>query len=387
MIKSTLLSALLLLGVYCAKAQSTFSVTATGTNSTIDAAITYTTNIWTQYLNSAIPIKVNVVYTNLTGAGPLAVTFPNGEKDFSGAPKTGTWYSTCLANSIAGIELNPGEFDMDIYVNSAVDYYFGTDGNPGINQYDFVSVFLHEIAHGLGALSLTKIDAGIGSFGLLDSSSTAPFTASFPFPQLNGLPSVWDSFLINGSGQLIADTLIFTNVSNVLGSEFESDDLYFSGPSATVVNGGSTPKIFAPNTYESGSSLQHFDEASFPNPSGNSLLTPYFFNAEVEHDPGDLLMAALTDIGWSTVSVGVSEMNELSIVAYPNPVENVVQFKWNQHNNETVLLHLYSSNGKLLRSVSMSSPLQVDMSEMATGIYIYKAILKGAAISGILQKR
>jgi hypothetical protein len=98
-------------------------------------------------------------------------------------------------------------------------------------------------------------------------------------------------------------------------------------------------------------------------------------------------MAALTDIGWSTVSVGVSEMNELSIVAYPNPVENVVQFKWNQHNNETVLLHLYSSNGKLLRSVSMSSPLQVDMSEMATGIYIYKAILKGAAISGILQKR
>jgi hypothetical protein len=387
MIKSTLLSALLLLGVYCAKAQSAFSVTATGTNSTIDAAITYTTNIWTQYLNSAIPIKVNVVYTNLTGAGPLAVTFPNGEKDFSGAPKTGIWYSTCLANSIAGVELNPGEFDMDIYVNSAVDYYFGTDGNPGINQYDFVSVFLHEIAHGLGALSLTKIDAGIGSFGLLDSSSTAPFTASFPFPQLNGLPSVWDSFLINGSGQLIADTLIFTNVSNMLGSEFESDDLYFSGPSATVVNGGSTPKIFAPTTYESGSSLQHFDEASFPNPSGNSLLTPYFFNAEVEHDPGDLLMAALIDIGWSTVNVGISEIADLLVVAYPNPVENVVRFKINLQTSEPILFRLYDSSGKVVSSFSTTSSKELNMNEFAAGIYIYQANCNGAVTSGILQKR
>jgi len=387
MIKSTLFSMLLLLGAYSATAQASFSVTATGTNPTIDSAISYTTDIWSQYLTSSVPIKVNVVYTNMTGAGPLAVTFPNGEKDFAGAPRTGVWYATCLANSIAGIELNPGEFDMDIYVNSAVDYYFGTDGNPGVSQYDFVSIFLHEIAHGLGTASLSKIDAGIGSFGLLDSSSTAPLVASFPFPQLNGLPSIWDSFLINGSGQLIADTLIFANLTTALGSEFESDDLFFSGPSATIVNGGSAPKIFAPTTYESGSSLQHFDEASFPNPSGNSLLTPYFFNGEVEHNPGDLLMGALTDIGWSTVNVGVSEIDAISVMAYPNPVENMVRFKWNQPYQGLTLIQLYNSTGKLVKSISTTGSVEIDMTKMATGVYVYKAYLKSGVASGILQKR
>lgn len=32
--------------------------------------------------------------------------------------------------------------------------YFGTDGNPPSNQFDFVTVFMHELTHGLGFTSL-----------------------------------------------------------------------------------------------------------------------------------------------------------------------------------------------------------------------------------------
>ena len=347
--------------------QSSFSITTTGTNPTIDSAINYATFTWSQYLNSAVPIKINVVYTNLTGGGPLAVTFPNGIKDFSGAPETGVWYATSLANSIAGTELNPGEFDMDIYVNNSVNYYFGLDGIPGSNQYDFISVFLHEISHGLGTGSISKIDAGVGSFGMLDSSSTAPFVASFPFPELEGLPSIWDIHLVNGIGEQITDTLLYPNISTALGNQFESNDLFFSGTNATTANGGSQPKIFAPSTYESGSSLQHFNESTFPNSSGNSLLTPYFYNNEVEHNPGELLVGALQDIGWDINGVGIIEESTLSYQIYPNPANNVLYIK---SDNQVQSISIYDIYGKLIISKTITEA-EIDISNLSNGSYIY----------------
>lgn len=367
--------------------QSSFNVTNTGTNPTIDSAINYATSIWSQYLNSAIPIKINVVYTNLTSGGPLAVTFPNGRKDFSGTPEAAVWYATSLANSIAGTELNPGEFDMDIYVNSSVNYYFGLDGNPGSNQYDFASVFLHEISHGLGTGSISKIDAGIGSFGMLDSSSTAPFIASFPFPELEGLPSIWDIHLVNGSGQQIADTLLFPNQSTALGNEFESNDLFFSGTNATTANGGSQPKIFAPSTYESGSSLQHFNESTFPNSSGNSLLTPYFYNNEVEHNPGALLIGALQDIGWNANGVSINEETESMFNIYPNPVNDILNLNI-QHNDE-VTFKLYDLFGRLVLSNKFgeNKTLQLDLSNLMAGTYLYDIETKSKKITGKIIKQ
>jgi len=349
--------------------QSTFDFTTTGTTPQIDSAITYTGNIWRQYLNSTVPIKVNVIYTNLTGSGPLAVTFPNGRKDFSGAPETGVWYANSLANSISGSELNPGEFDMDIYVNSAVDYYFGLDGNPGGNQYDFVSVFLHEISHGLGTGSISKMDNGIGSFGMLDSTSTAPFVASFPFPVLEGLPSIWDIHLVNASGQQISDTLIFPNLSTALGNEFESTFLYFSGTNAITANGGTQPRIFAPSTYESGSSLQHFNEATYPNSSGNSLLTPYFYNNEVEHNPGVLLVGALKDIGWDINGVGITETPTSTYKTYPNPAENYLYIT--TESQDKYVFKVYDLFGKLVLSGNSMGIEQIDLSTVKSGSYVF----------------
>ncbi|MBL4703231.1 MAG: T9SS type A sorting domain-containing protein, partial [Flavobacteriales bacterium] len=370
MIKSIILSFVFFAITLGSYSQSTYTVTTTGTTVPMDAAINYTTNIWAQYLNSSVPIKLNVVYTDLTAGGPLAVTFPNGIKDFSGASITGAWYATCLANAITGTELNPGEFDMDIYVNSAIDYYFGIDGNPGINQYDFVSIFLHEMSHGLGTGSISKIDAGVGSFGLLDSTSVAPFSTSFPFPDLNGLPSVWDTYLINGTGQQLADTLIFPNISTALGNELESNAIFFSGSNATAANGGSVPKIFAPTTYEDGSSLQHFDETTFPNSSGNSLLTPYFYNNEVEHNPGTLLKGALRDIGWNVNNVGISK----SVIApkvsvYPNPTTDQLNFNIEALMDGQFTLEVFDLAGRIIyRSIIQTNSHQVDVSSFADGV-------------------
>ncbi|MDV7399647.1 hypothetical protein RZS08_49995, partial [Arthrospira platensis SPKY1] len=107
-------------------------------------------------------IKVNVLFFPVNGLF-LGLTFPNGRKDFPGAPLEATWYASCLANAITGSELNPGEADMDIVMAADVNWYYGTDGQPGPGQFDFVSVLLHEIGHGLGIVSLSDSPAGEGS--------------------------------------------------------------------------------------------------------------------------------------------------------------------------------------------------------------------------------
>ncbi|MFT5858529.1 MAG: hypothetical protein ACI865_000617 [Flavobacteriaceae bacterium] len=350
--------------------QATFSVTATGTTPEIDSAVDFTTDIWSQYLNSSVPIKIKLIYADMTAAGPLGATFPNGRKDFTLAPLANLWYASCLANSIEGSEINAGEFDMDIYINSSVNYYFGTDGNPGAGQYDFVSVFLHEICHGLGALSVSKIETGTGSYGYLDASSTFPLVTSFPFPALAGLPSVWDYHMRNGADQRITDTLLFANLSIELGNEFESNDLFFSGSNANAANFGNPVKIYAPTTYADGSSLQHFNESTFPISTGHGLLTPFIGTGEITHTPGAILVGALQDIGWSTNVIGIEENTSFKITLFPNPASNVVYVSISEAVDCN--LQIIDLTGKVLQhhNILNQNQIEVDISNLSPGHYM-----------------
>ncbi len=351
--------------------QSSFVITPAGTDPTIDNAIDYATDIWSQYLNSSVPIKIKVIYADLTSSGPLAITIPNGRKEFSSAPLDSTWYATSLANSLEGSELNPGEVDMDIYVNSYVNYYFGTDGLPGPGQYDFVSIFLHEIAHGLGILSLTKVENGEGSFGYVTLSSIFPLPSSFPFPVLEGLPSVWDRFIVNSTGQQLVDQALFANPSTALRTQFQSNNLFFTGPTATAANGGNNPRMFAPGTYAYGSSLQHFNESTFPLSSGNSLMTPYSGVQEVEHLPGDLLMGALQDVGWSTNVVEVNEqLAANNIELYPNPAADFIELNFGEMNKESFEVNILDITGAVIfTQIAVSSVGKIDVSQLPNGVY------------------
>lgn len=370
--KKTIQLIICLLVTQLSFSQVTFSVTSTGTNPQIDSAVQYTTDIWAAHLNSSVPIKIKFIYSDLTAAGPLGITFPNGRKDFSLAPESNLWYASCLANSIAGVEINTGEFDMDIYMNSSTNYYFGLDGNPGPGQYDFVSVFLHEICHGLGALTVSEINTGIGSYGYLTAASTFPLVTSFPFPVLEGFPTIWDFHMVNGAGDRITDTLLFANQSSALGDEFESNDLYFAGANAAAANFGNDPKIFAPTSYDDGSSLHHFDESTFPSASGNGLMTPYISNQEVNHIPGSILIGALQDIGWSTNVVGLDESTILSkTLVYPNPTSDNISVSW----NDEILVEFLSITdltGKVVLEMDdlFSNSILINTSDLKAGNYI-----------------
>lgn len=308
---------------------ASFDITFTGYSTEAQSAFQYAADIWSSILLSNVPVKINTYLVPLL-PGLLGITLPNGRKDFNYAPKQNTWYASSLANSLAGVELNVGEFDMDLYLNSNINWYYGTDGNCPLNKFDLVSVVLHEICHGLGFVGLGNVESNIGSFGLLQQSDFAPLVTSFPWPVLDTLPGIYDYFLENNSGEDLTD---LNNPSADLAGEFTGNALYWNGSYGIAFNGNNRPRLYAPASFTLGSSLLHLNESTYPPGNVNELMTPSSGPGDATHDPGPIVIGMLKDIGWQVnYNVGIQQVSQkkLHLTTFPVPASSSLSLKWDQ---------------------------------------------------------
>ena len=245
------------------------------------AAFEYAVSIWETQITSSIEIKVEANWEDLGsgilgGAGAEEIF-----RDFPNAPVAGTWYPVALANKLAGTDLFSGA-DIGASFNSAFSsWYFGTDGNPPANKYDFASVVLHELGHGLGFFGSMSVGSlcggsGVGCWG---------FGTSYP--------AIYDRFTENGVGTAL---LAFPNNSTQLAAQLTSNDIFFDGPNANAANGNSRVPLYAPGAWQQGSSYSHLAE-SF-NSTVNALMTYSIGPGEVEHAPGPVMQGMFHDMGW-----------------------------------------------------------------------------------------
>ena len=169
---------------------------------------------------------------------------------------------------------------VELNNNLLVLWYFGTDGKPGRYQRDFVTVAMHEIAHGLGFFSNARVENGQGK--LRDD---------------NGYPTIYDDFVEDGSGTSILINVV--DPSAALLEWFQSNDVFWNGQNGKNANGGNRPKLYAPPTWKEGSSYAHLSEATFPKGDSNSLMTPITEDGKAMHYPGDITLGMLEDMGWT----------------------------------------------------------------------------------------
>lgn len=254
-------------------------------------AFAYAADIWADQLNSDVPILVGVAFdplpcgpteANLGAAGTNTV-----HRDFIGAAIVSTWYPAALANAQAGADLAPDIDDINARFNSAIDdtncafprkWYYGIDGNPPAGTIDFVSIVLHELAHGLGFQTFMNTATGA---------------------KLSGLD---DAFLLwledHSADELLAAMAADTDRA---AASVNTGNLHWVGPDVIAAGGalvaGRHPsghvEMYAPNPLEPGSSVSHFSTALDP----DELMEPSFTGAN--HDVG-LALELLRDIGWST---------------------------------------------------------------------------------------
>lgn len=354
-IMRTLLLACLLFAVGHRANCTTIDITYNLVPTEAQAAIQHAADIWESILVSPIPIKATVTWVPMGGSA-LGITFPNGRKDFPAAPLAQTWYATALANSIAGVELNPGEKDFDVFLDSGTDWYFGLDGETPDGQYDLASAALHEMGHGLGFVGLSKKVSGTGSFGMLLQSDFAPLVTSFPWPQLDSLPGIFDRFLahpVNGPLELM------DNPGAALGSAMTSNQLRFNGAYAMEANGGTGPRIYSPGAFALGSSCVHFNESTFPQGNADELMTPFSSDGNANHWPGPVCIGVMRDIGWTlapTVGI-VDDPSDQTMLAYPNPTDDVLYI--GIPGTRTMAATILDIRGRIERTFSLHGAIDV----------------------------
>lgn len=242
-------------------------------------------SIWANTLTSAMPITIQACWADLGSSTTLGYSGGGSlYRDFTGAPRANTWYGASLANALSGSDMGPGLFDMHITYNQNFTWYYGTDGNTPLGQYDLMTVVLHEIAHGLNFSGSMQYSGGIGSWGYG-----------------TGYPNIYDVFMRDGAGTQLVNTGTYPNGSAALGSALVSDNIWFHGSEAMAANGSQRVKMYAPTTWSDGSSYSHLDYSTFNN-TANQLMVFAVSDGESVHDPGAITKGLFKDLGW-TLSV------------------------------------------------------------------------------------
>jgi hypothetical protein len=255
---------------------SNFKVTYVNVPQAEQTAVQAAIDIWSDNWSSSVPINVVANFVPEGTSGILASASPvSFFHNFSGSPDSTLWYSSAMANAIAGKDLDPLSPEISININSTMAhaFYLATDGNCPTNLYDLESIILHEVAHGLGFLSNDSYD-GFSQYGSIDQ------------------PTPFDAYAQTPDGGRLMD---IASPSLALGSAFKNT-LVWSGKQGILANGGVKPALYTPNPFEGGSSVSHLDESTFQGSTTDALMTPAWPGGAVFHTPGPVLLGMLADM-------------------------------------------------------------------------------------------
>jgi hypothetical protein len=234
-------------------------------------AFNYAAGIWSALIDAKVKINITANKSDSCYCGGQAVVWfdyplpPN-------MPVPNTNYPRALSNHLAGKDLMPGTLDFEVYyAANTYPWYYGTDGNVPGNKVDFVTVILHEIAHGIGMVSSfhTNNYGGIGHF-----------------------PYIHDRFIENGNGEVLVNKYPPGDWSDDLGAEILTDQIYFDGAHLRSLNQNTPARLQAGSP-----DLDHLHEDTYDN-TPDSLMTSTLNYGEAIHDPGGIILGILADEGW-----------------------------------------------------------------------------------------
>ncbi|MCW2599907.1 MAG: hypothetical protein JWM02_1736 [Frankiales bacterium] len=272
-------------------------------NPQAEAAFQRAVDTWAHSVASSVPITVDAAFVTPTDPSELGAAGP-----LNAFSHNGVYFPSALANSMAGSDLDPQDSDIGAeFANNSNLFYYGADpagiatasctmpGDPGPTVgscYDFESVVLHELGHGLGFLGSVGEDYSdpVNRTGDLG-------TASYGVSAGDPTPLVFDIFTETADGTA---TLDYPNHSAALHDAITSNGLYWLGGDGASADRGREPRLFAPSDYLDGSTYSHLSDASYPMGDPNSLMTPYADQGDTTRDPGEVMLGMFRDMGWTT---------------------------------------------------------------------------------------
>jgi hypothetical protein len=247
---------------------------------------------WSNRLSSSVPITVQARMDPLTCSATSGILGSAGAADFlanfPNAPRTGVWYPSALANAFAGADQDTSSPEIVAQFNSRVgtdagcltgfSWWYGIGGTAPANTQSFYDTVVHELAHGLGFLTVVNLSTGALAQGLEDDFML--------FLEDHGTGKTWPQ-MSNAERRA---------------SAVNSGALHWTGPAVVAaspaLSAGRHPsghvQMYAPSTLRQGSSVSHWDTALAPDEIEEPFATA---------SPSDLLTTQLLrDIGWTLQS-------------------------------------------------------------------------------------
>lgn len=242
---------------------------------TLDAVLVYIDSVLDETGTCDIEVEVseNDASGFLASCGSL---YPVSNGFFGGAS---------FQHITTGTDPFGGNPDMAMTVDFGYAWHLGTGSIPvSPTQFDFYSVLLHEITHGLGIASLT----------------TSTGASQFQTPFATSTFTTWDELLhqISGATRVWSTSQVF-QASTLAGGDNTID---FRG-SATATTFGGFPPIYTPSSFTAGSSVSHWQ---FNTPiSPDSVMRHAIVNNTENRTYEPFEISALQDLGYT---IAVSEV-------------------------------------------------------------------------------
>ncbi len=226
---------------------------------------------------------LGVMDSVISAPGTIQIQIQNSQTDATGFLASAGPYAFFapdrFTNGFAFDHATTGVDPFATLPDARITFDFGyawnsTTGAPAANEYDLMSVALHELSHAIGFLSFVNADGT----GLNEDPNGDVY-------------SVYDSFLELGDG-----TPLFGADGTFLGSaaDLVSNNVFFGGANATAANGGNPVQVYAPANFAPGSSIAHNGQAG-------TLMYYAIGSGQERRSYSDVELGILQDIGWTIV--------------------------------------------------------------------------------------
>jgi hypothetical protein len=262
-------------------------------------AFEYAISIWEQKITTSIPVTIVAKWESL-GGNILAQSKPASfYKNFKTAPVANAYYPIALVEKLSNKEWNEtNEADITCSFGQNVSWYFGRDGNTPVSSYDFVTVVLHEMAHGLGISGFFSSENGMGQIS-----------------NAGNTPSIFDYYIYNSNQERISNTSIFNSPSNQLHKQLTSSQLTHGCVNDNCDHESST--IYAPSTWRDGVSIYHLKDSK-------ELMNPFLSKGEANHNIGTSTLNVLAEMGWDASFFQIQELKDVEETATTLPIQTKI---------------------------------------------------------------
>ena len=241
-------------------------------------ATEYALELWSEQFAGIVPVTMQVLFQPMP-AGTLGSSQIMPHYFY---PTTQSWYCSSVGNQLVGYNVVPSQRDIIIRMNSNFGFHYELNANPSGGKYDFVTIMLHEVAHGLGFSRMLEED---GRYRYIRPNGTQGYDDN---------PGIYERQLFQGpNGPCITELSQAERAALT-----KSGNLYAGAPGSNLLaaNGGDRVRIYAPTVFATGSSIAHWDNSvnnfsTFMKPSISSNFGLHAFNTRK--------IGILLDVGWT----------------------------------------------------------------------------------------